>query len=102
MLLANSCKKDDNSSSTNTNVPNIINQGTWRVTLYNDDGTDELYHFTGYSFTFSSGNITATKSGNSVTGTYSTGIDDSKNKLYLDFGATVPFDELNVYHPKIT
>lgn len=95
ILLATSCSKDDNSSSTNTNVPNIINQGTWRITLYNDSGTDELYHFTGYTFTFSNGNITGTKNGSSVSGTYSTGIDDSKNKLYLNFGATVPFDELN-------
>ena len=95
MLLIVSCSTDDNSSSNNTNVQNIISQGTWRITQYNDSGTDELYHFTGYTFTFSNGNITATKNTSIVTGTYSTGIDDNQNKLYLNFGSTVPFNKLN-------
>ena len=95
LVLASSCKKDDNSPSKNTNVPNIVSQGDWRITLYNDSGKDELYHFIGYTFTFNSGIVKASKNGSIVSGTYSTGIDDSKNKMYLNFGNTVPFDELN-------
>ena len=90
-----SCEKDDNPNSGSTNITNIINQGNWRITLYNDSGTDELYHFTGYTFTFSNGTITAVRNTTTVTGTYSTLFDDSKNKLLLNFGSTVPFDELN-------
>ena len=95
IFLMTSCEKDDNPNSGSTNITNIINQGNWRITLYNDSGTDELYHFTGYTFTFSNGTITAVRNTTTVTGTYSTLFDDSKNKLLLNFGSTVPFDELN-------
>lgn len=38
--------------------------------------------------------MTATKSGSSVSGNWSTGSDDSQSKLYLTFTAA-PFNELN-------
>jgi hypothetical protein len=95
IFLMTSCEKDDNPNAGSTNITNIINQGNWRITLYNDSGTDELYHFTGYTFTFSNGTITAVRNTTTVTGTYSTLFDDSKNKFLLNFGSTVPFDELN-------
>ena len=91
-----SCKK----SSTNPIIPSnpistIVQQGSWRITLYNDNGTDETSNFTGYSFKFNSnGTITATKGGSTVNGTWSKGTDDSQPKLYLNFGATNPFDSL--------
>ena len=93
-----SCNKDDD-SNTSSNVINIIQQGSWKITLYNDNGVDELYYFTGYSFTFSNGTATASKNSISVVGTYSSGVDDSQNKLYLDFAANVPFNEItNDWH----
>ena len=89
------CKKDDNSSTTNT-TSNIIQQGNWRVTLYNDNGTDETNLFAGYAFTFNSnGTFLAVKSSSTVNGNWNSGIDDSQNKLFLNFGTTSPFDELN-------
>lgn len=90
-----SCEKDDNSNTGSTNITNIVNQGNWRITLYNDSGTDELYHFTGFTFTFSNGTVTAVRNATTVTGTYSTLFDDSKNKFLLNFGSTIPFEELN-------
>lgn len=89
------CTKSNNSSNASSNVSTIVTQGNWRITLYNDSGTDELYHFNGYTFEFNNGTVKATKSGTTITGTYSTGVDDSKNKMYLDFGSITPFDELN-------
>lgn len=89
-----SCQKDDDGtpSSTNTNVT----QGKWKVTLYNDSGTDETFHFSGYEFSFSSsGSVSAVKSSSTISGTWRTGTDDSQNKLILDFGSTVPFEEIN-------
>ena len=86
-----SCKKDDNSSQA---VVNSLQDGTWRITEYKDDTVDELYHFTGYSFVFSNGTVSATKNSLSVTGTYSEGTDDTYPVLILDFGTTSPFDEL--------
>ncbi len=90
-----SCKKEDNSANNNTQISNNIVQGSWRMTLYNEDGNDELHHFTGYTFTFNNGTATAVKSGTTVTGTYSLIVDDSKNKILFDFGAVVPFNDLN-------
>lgn len=87
------CNRED---KTNPSTSGIIQDGTWMVTLYNDSGTDETNHFTAYDFTFgSSGTVTATKGASEILGSWNTGTDDSQNTLNLDFGATVPFDELN-------
>ena len=94
-LTTLSCKKEDNSNSPGTNIANIVTQGTWRVTLYEDSGSDETYYFSNYTFSFLNGSVSATYNGSVVTGTYSTAFDDSKNKLILNFGTVVPFDELN-------
>jgi len=94
-FLTLSCKKEDTANTANTNIANIINQGTWRVSLYSDSGSDETYYFNNFSFVFSNGNITASHNSTVVTGTYSTIFDDNKNKLILNFGTTLPFDELN-------
>lgn len=100
LFTVSSCKRDDNSvdDTTNSNTSNIsstIQQGTWRISLYNDSGDDHTSHFSGYSFSFSNGSITATKNGTTITGSYSSGTDDSQNKLYLNFGGTAVFSELN-------
>lgn len=94
-LITASCKKNDDTNPSSNNSSGSTLSGNWRVTLYNDSGTDELYHFNGYTFTFSNGTVTASKNGNTITGNYSTGIDDGKKKLYLNFGNVVPFEELN-------
>jgi hypothetical protein len=91
------CKKDDNSSSSNSTsvLNNTVQQGTWKITYFNDSGNDETNHFTGYTFQFNSnGTVTATKNGSTVSGTWSSGNDDSTLKLVLNFSST-PFDELN-------
>lgn len=95
--LFTSCKKDDNSSSnTNSNLSSTIKQGTWKVTSYIDSGTDETNHYTSYTFQFNTnGTVVALKTGSTVNGSWSNGTDDSQVKLFLDFGATSPFDELN-------
>ncbi|MFZ1530127.1 MAG: hypothetical protein WAT19_15345, partial [Ferruginibacter sp.] len=72
-----SCKKDSNSSSDNSitasNVASTASSGTWRIALFNDSGTDETNHFTGYNFTFTSGNVvTAVNGANTVTGSWGT------------------------------
>ena len=94
ILTLSSCKNDDSSPS--SDVTNTIEQGTWRITYFNDSGTDELYHFTGYNFTFKNGIVTATKSGSAtVTGTYSDGNDDSQKKFIMNFGSAEPWEELS-------
>lgn len=61
-----------------TPVINTVNNGTWRVTLYQDSGVDETANFAGYNFTFSSGGVlTATNTTNTYTGSWSVTSDNS-------------------------
>lgn len=91
LILFSSCKKDDS-----TNVTDIIKNGSWKITLFQEDGSTKTSNFTGYSFVFNNNNsITATKNSQSVNGTWSSGNDDSSPNLILNFGSTVPFDEIN-------
>lgn len=94
-ILFSSCKKDDHSATPSSTVATTIQQGTWRITLYNDSGTDELYHFAGFNFTFSSSSVSAVKGSTTITGTFHSHVDSNKTKFVLNFGSTVPFDELN-------
>jgi hypothetical protein len=89
-LLIISCSKENI-----TNVASYVTKGTWRVTLYQENGVSKLYYFSNYDFTFSNSTVTATKNASTVTGTFSTKYDDSKNKLVLNFGNTSPFNQLN-------
>lgn len=87
-----SCKKDDSLSV----VDDTIQKGNWKVTFFEDSGKDETAHFSGYEFVFNDdGTVVATNGGNTVSGTWLTGTDDSQSKLILNFGSTVSFDDLN-------
>lgn len=89
-----SCKKDNTTPSTKQTLSHI-EDGTWKITLFNDSGKDEMYHFQDYTFKFSDGIISVTGSGNSISGSYSISESGSKVKLVMSFGASSPFDELN-------
>jgi hypothetical protein len=87
------CKKEDHVSPSNTS--SVISQGDWKVSSFNDDGKDETSHFANYTFKFDDkGQITATKSGSSVNGSWSTGKDDSHTELNINF-SSAPLNELN-------
>ncbi|WP_333876222.1 hypothetical protein [Flavobacterium sp.] len=96
--VASMCSSDDNSSSSQDPTPviNAATQGTWRITSYVDSGTDETNHFTGYNFTFASGNVlTATNGTNTYTGTWSVTNDNSNDDnpssdLDFNIGFTSP------------
>ena len=83
------CKKnnDNNTSSVNTTAVNsTVASGTWRITLFNDNGTDKTANFNGFNFTFASGGSLLAANGIlSITGTWSTRVDDSKVKLTITF-----------------
>jgi hypothetical protein len=90
--VASMCSSDDDSSSSSQDPTPVINtatQGTWRVTSYIDSGTDETNHFTGYNFTFASGNVlSATNGTNTYAGTWSVtndSSDDDNPSSDLDF-----------------
>ncbi|HPG73597.1 MAG TPA: hypothetical protein PLM49_04845 [Bacteroidales bacterium] len=95
MPLAYSCTNETN-SLTPDGLNNTIKNDTWVVSLFKEDNYDETYHFSGYVFSFGdNGVISAVKQSSTIAGTYSSGNDDSKLKLIIDFGNQVPFDELN-------
>lgn len=83
ILSMASCSSDDNNSTSPQDpqqVIDIVTQGTWRVTSYIDSGTDETNHFTGYNFTFDSGDIlTATNGTNTYTGMWTITLDDDQS-----------------------
>ena len=82
-------------------VEKTMTDGTWKVTLFSEDGSNETYHFDGYNFTFSDGgSVTATNGTVTVSGTWSTsksGSDDDSNNAHfnLSFPETNNFDELS-------
>ena len=91
MFLIPSCSKVDK-----TTANYIAQQGKWKITLFNDRGTDKTANFTGYEFTFAaSGTATAAKTGvASTTGTWSTIFDSSQDKFILNLGTSSLFEKL--------
>lgn len=97
--VASMCSKDDDNSNPPADpnpVINTVNQGTWRITLYNDSGTIKTSNFTGYNFTFGTGGVlTATNSSNTYNGIWSVTSGDSSddnpsNDLDFNIGFTTP------------
>jgi len=97
--VASMCSNDDDNSNPPadpTPVINTVNQGTWRVTLYNDSGTIKTSNFTGYNFTFGTGSaLTAANGSNTYNGTWSVTSGDSNddnpsNDLDFNIGFTTP------------
>ena len=98
LFLFVSCQKDDNStpSISTTTVTNTVVSGSWKITYYWDTDHEETANYSGYNFVFGSGNIlTATKTGSSLAGTWSTLSDDSKIKLVLDFSTPASFIKIS-------
>ena len=98
MTFGIACSKDDDNSSSITpdNVSNTVTSGTWRITYYWDTDHEETSNYSGYSFTFATGGVlTAVKTGSTVTGTWSTGTDDSKTELVIWFASPAVFVEIS-------
>lgn len=80
--VASTCSNDDDGNTETqqdpTSIINIASEGTWHISLYEDDSIDETHHFTGFNFTFNNSNIlTATNGTDIYTGSWSVTNDDS-------------------------
>ncbi len=98
LLGLTACDKDDDNSSiiTTTNVTSTVSSGTWRVTYYWDTDHEETSNYNGFNFIFSSGGIlNASNTLFGTSGTWVTGIDDSKVKLVITFTSPASFVELS-------
>ena len=96
IFTATSCSKDDDNGGNSAAVATSLKSGTWHISSYSDNGVNETDNFSSFTFTFgTSGTVTATNSLLTATGSWSTGFDDSKDKLDLDFPAPPLFEELS-------
>ena len=81
--VAGMCSNDDapaNTSVDPTPVINTVNNGTWRVTFFEDSGNNETSNFTGYNFTFGPSAVLTTSNGtNTYTGSWSVTSDNSND-----------------------
>jgi hypothetical protein len=92
-LLFFSCS--NNSTSITPSTTAFIEQGNWKITYFEDNSKNETAKYSGFVFHFNSnGNMSATSASITVNGTWSSGNDDSQDKLYLNF-TTSPFDDLS-------
>ena len=97
LVSISSCSKDDdNNGGASGAVATSLKSGTWRISSFVDNGTDETGDFSSFTFTFnSSGTVTAINSILTATGSWDTGLDDSQHKLFLDFNSGALFDEIS-------
>lgn len=90
---------NNNNNGNNNGTSEIVVEGSWRVTLFQEDNSNQTNHFSGYSFTFNTnGSLFAVNNLLTQTGTWSTGNDDSSNKLLIAFPAAPddsPFEEIS-------
>lgn len=106
LTTAMTCNNNDDSPSNNsvdpTPVINTVNNGNWRITLYNDSGSIETNNFANYIFTFGTSNVlTAVNGSTTVTGIWSVTSDNSNDDspsndldFNIAFSAPVNFAEL--------
>ena len=77
-----------------TDIEDFLTDGTWFVFSYLDDGDDETGDYNGYDVTFNTnGTVIATNGGNTNNGTWE--VLSAGNKLLMDFGVQLPFEEFN-------
>lgn len=104
--VASMCSNDDDNSSSSDPTPviNAASSGTWRITFYEDDGTNETYHFTGYNFTFGASNVlTASNGTNTYAGVWSvtnSNSNDDSSSNDLDFN--IMFSSPAVFADELT
>lgn len=83
---------NDSSSIVQNNLPS----GSWKVTYFWDKDHDETTDYSGMSFTFDEGgSVSVSSSSGSYSGTWSTGNDDSSDKLYLTFSSPASLIEIS-------
>lgn len=93
LVLFASCTDD----SSNKNINEVVTATSWKVTNFTEDGVDQTYYFSNYTFTFNEdGTMSATNGTNTYNGTWAKGTDDSTPKLILTFSVSSgPFEEIS-------
>jgi hypothetical protein len=102
MLAAVSCGNNDDPDNSASAVENAVKAGTWRITRFEDSGSNETSMFSGYNFAFdASGTLTASNGSNIFIGSWSVidgkSNDDNSNDMHfnIDFNLNNSFEELS-------
>lgn len=96
LIVAGAACKKSSETAGPVNVGGYLESGSWRVSLFVDNGQDASTDFSGYHFTFGqAGVLTATNSTNNATGYWGSGLDDGVSKLTLFFQSPLNFQRLN-------
>ena len=99
-LFVVACDSSDDSNDDNNNNSNsadltseIMEQGDWQITYFNDSGEDQTNDFNGYTFVFNAdGTVVASNSNQTVNGTWNI-FDDSSNSSSDDDGNSSDDDD---------
>ena len=95
-----SCSKDDKIAATGitaAQVNTLITDGTWDVSLYNEDGIDQTIDFSGYEFAFNAdGALLATGPAEKI-GRWNSITDSGKVKIPIAFETETdgPFESIS-------
>lgn len=99
--LFTACNKNEG-KPTSDNAGKVLQQKTWRMTIYFDNGNDKLATYTGYAFKFSdNGTVEAVRNDVHKYGTWKdtvfndTVTNSQVSSLLLNFGDDRPFRDLN-------
>src|SRR5690606_38943857 len=97
LLVVISCNKVKPSK-----VEKSMSDGTWKVTLFSEDGDNETSYFSGYVFTFNDGGTVSAVGSTTISGTWSvsksnssSSSDDDEVHCNLSFPNMNNFDELS-------
>lgn len=99
--VASMCSSDDDSSDDNSppvgTIVDNTTSGTWRVTLFQEDGSNQTSNYSGYNFTINTaGTIVAVNGSTTKSGTWSVYSDSGYSKFDILFPDTNgPFEEIS-------
>jgi|SRR5690606_7695882 len=87
---------NDDDDNSNGGITEVVD-GTWKVTFFQEDNSNQTSHFNGYVFDFGAdGSVVATNGTITKTGLWNNGGDDSSNKLNIQFpDNNGPFEEIS-------
>ncbi len=112
LMIIIGCSTDDSNNDSQSSTAQVeeaqstAQNGTWRITNFNDSGQDETSDFNGYVFAFASnGTLTVTNGNNTITGSWSvtddsnsssdSSDDDGDSSSDVDFNIFFPVPESN-------
>ena len=86
--------QDTCNENTGVNVNTALQDGSWGVSSYFDGTIERASDFSGYALTFNTDGTVIADNGSPTNGTWS--LENGNTQLVLDFGASSPFDQLNI------